>query len=63
MCTAFMKLLFPHVKSKSDITPEDFMEYCLEPAKEMRAAIRSQLNIIDPKEFPNPDVPDIQYKY
>jgi ATP-dependent Lon protease len=63
MCTAFMKLLFPHVKSKKDITPEDFIEYCLEPAKEMRAAIRSQLNIIDPKEFPNPNVPDIQYKY
>lgn len=63
MCTAFMKLLFPHVKSKKDITPEDFIKYCLEPAKEMRAAIRSQLNIIDPKEFPNPNVPDIQYKY
>lgn len=63
MCSAFLKLLFPHVKTKYDITPEDFVEYCLEPAKEMRAAIRSQLHIIDPKEFSNPEVPDIQYKY
>lgn len=64
LCTALLKLLFPNVKSKSDITPEDFQHYCLEPAKEMRAVIKKQLCIIDPVEFDVPGknaVPDVQY--
>jgi ATP-dependent Lon protease len=62
LCTAFLKLLFPHVKSKNDISPDDFEKYCLEPAKEMRESIRRQLNVVDPKEFPQIEVPDIQFK-
>lgn len=63
LCTAFLKLFFPHASTKDDITPEDFIKYCLDPAKEMRGAIRKQLNVIDPEEFVDPEVPDIQYRY
>ena len=66
LCTAFVKLIFPNAVSKEDIPPEDFIKYCLEPAKEMRGVIKKQLCIIDPKEFNVPgkkDIPDIQYRY
>lgn len=66
LCTAFVKLIFPQAKSKSDIKPEEFIKYCLEPAKEMRRTIKKQLCIIDPHEFNVPgkkDIPDIQYQY
>ena len=66
LCTAFMKLIFPNTTCKEDIAAEDFIKYCLNPAKEMREVIKKQLCIIDPKEFNVPgkkDIPDIQYKY
>jgi ATP-dependent Lon protease len=61
LCTGFVKLLFPHAKTTSDIPQDEFMKYCLEPAKSMRQIIRNQLHIIAPKEYVNPSVPDIQY--
>lgn len=66
LCTAFYKLFFPHITSKKDINAEEFIKYCLNPAKEMRRVIKKQLCIVDPKEFNVPgknDIPDIQYKY
>ena len=66
LCTAFLKLLFPHVTCKEDIDPDEFIKYCLTPAKEMRAIIKRQLCIIDPKEFDVPGkntMPDIQFNY
>lgn len=66
ICTGFVKLLFPHAETKSDIAPEDFIKYCLEPAKAMRTIIKKQLCIIAPREFDVPgkrEVPDVQYKY
>ncbi len=51
---------------KDDIPADEFIKYCLEPAKEMRGVIKRQLCIIDPKEFNVPgkkDIPDIQYNY
>ena len=66
LCTAFLKLLFPNVKRKGDISPDDFIRYCLDPAKEMRGIIKKQLVVVDPKEFDKPgkrELPDIQYKY
>lgn len=66
LCTAFVKLLYPNAKRKEDIKPEEFIEYCLNPAKEMRAVIKKQLCIIDPKEFDVPGkntIPDVQYKW
>jgi ATP-dependent Lon protease len=65
LCTAFMKLLFPHVQSREDITQEEFEHYCLRPAMEMRSVIKRQLCIIDPKEFNVPgkrSIPDISYR-
>lgn len=64
LCTAFMKLLFPHVQSREDISQEDFEHYCLQPAMEMRGVIKKQLCIIDPKEFDVPgkrNIPEITY--
>lgn len=66
LCTAFLKLLFPHVTCKEDIDPDEFIKYCLNPAKEMRAIIKRQLCVIDPKEFDVPGkntIPDIQFNY
>lgn len=66
LCTAFLKLIFPNVMSRKDVAAEDFIKYCLEPAKEMRSMIKKQLCVIDPKEFNVPgknNIPDIQYKY
>lgn len=65
LCTALLKLLFPHVQSKNDISREMFSKYCLEPAMEMRAVIKKQLCIIDPKEFNVPgkkDIPEVTCK-
>ena len=64
LCTAFMKLLFPHIQSAADMDKEDFIKYCLEPAMEMRSVIYRQLCIIDAKEYnvPSKRIPDIIYK-
>lgn len=62
LCTAFLKLLFPHVQSCEDISKEDFEHYCLRPALEMRGVIKKQLCIIDPKEFDVPgknEIPEV----
>ena len=66
LCTAFVKLLYPNAKHKGDIAAEEFIKYCLNPAKEMRATIKKQLCIIDPKEFNVPGkntIPDVQYRW
>ncbi len=66
ICTAFVKLYYPNAKCKEDIPADEFIKYCMEPAKEMRGIIKKQLCIVDPKEFNVPgkkDIPDIPYKY
>ena len=64
LCTALLKLLFPHVQSKDDISWEEFETYCLNPAIEMRSVIYRQLCIIDPKEYdvPSKRIPEITQK-
>lgn len=64
LCTALLKLLFPHVQSTADIDRDDFVRYCLEPAIEMRSVIYKQLCIIDPMEYdvPSKQIPEIQCK-
>ena len=64
LCTAFMKLLFPHVQSPEDISKEEFEKYCLQPAIEMRGVIYKQLCIIDHKEYnvPSKCIPEITCK-
>lgn len=50
ICTAYLKLLFPHVRKANDISARDFNRYCLRPAMEMRDIIRIQMGIMDEKE-------------
>lgn len=63
ICTAYLKLLFPHVRQASDISARDFNRYCLRPAMEMRSIIRIQMGIADEKEagktVPNFTVRDV----
>lgn len=47
MATAYMKLLFPNVRSSEDISYDDFLTYCFNPAFEKRSIIRRQLAIMD----------------
>lgn len=51
LTTAWLKLLFPHIKSADDISNVEFANWCLEPAVNMRAIIRKQLARIDPLEY------------
>lgn len=51
---AYCKLLFPHVKSLADLSPEDleafkklYKEYCLNPAIENRTYIYNQCKLVD----------------
>ena len=47
LATAYMKILFPHVRSIHDITREEFETYCFKPAFEKRKIVRTQLSIAD----------------
>lgn len=49
LCAGYLKLLFPHIKSSGDISPEDFYNYCFMPSYEKRAIIRKQLSLMDPE--------------
>lgn len=60
LTTAYLKLLFPQVKSPIDINKSDFENFCLKPALEKRGIIRKQINMID-SEFKE-DLPDIRVK-
>jgi len=60
LCTALMKLLFPHVSSKNDLNLEEFEKYCLDLALEMRGTIKAQLNMMD-KEY-SPYLPEVKIK-
>lgn len=54
IASAYLKLLFPHVRSISDVEPKLFRRYCLRPAIEMRRVIWRQLSILD-AEYKNED--------
>lgn len=47
IATAYLKLLFPHVRSPKDINVKEFQRYCLRPAKKMREIIVNQMGMID----------------
>ena len=51
LCTAYLKLLFPHVTKPDEIDKGEFKRYCLRPAVQMRTVIRQQLQMIDPLEY------------
>lgn len=45
--TAYLKLLFPNVRTVEDLDKEMFKEYCLGPAIKMRGIIKNQISLID----------------
>lgn len=51
VCTAYLKLFFPHAVRSEMVDRSEFQRYCLRPAVQMRTIIRKQLQILDPKEF------------
>lgn len=60
-CTAYLKLLFPHVTSVDDINIDEFREYCLNPAIQMRQNVLYQLRMLD-EEYENVEMPIIKIK-
>ncbi len=62
LCTAWLKLLFPHVRSAEQADREAFSRYCLQPSLEMRGIIKKQLGIIDPSEFYGKEMPQIRVR-
>lgn len=54
IATAYLKLLFPYVRSADDVDSRLFNQYCLIPAKKMRTIIWRQLSILD-SEYKNDD--------
>ena len=46
MCR-ILKLLFPHVHEKDDISKKEFETFCLKLAIEMRKIIKRQISLID----------------
>lgn len=45
--TAYLKLLFPHVKTAADVDRAEFIKYCVKPAIRMRWGILCQLRFLD----------------
>lgn len=60
-CTAFLKLLFPHITSVEEIDIAEFRKYCLDPALQMRYAVLCQLRFID-EEYADVKMPKIKVK-
>lgn len=56
IATAYLKLLFPHVRSESELDKQAFNDYCLVPAMRMRRIIKLQQGMID-TEYRGKDVP------
>ena len=59
LCSAFIKLLFPHWNSIDKVNKEEFKKYCLDPAIEMRTIIKKQLALMD-NEFASRPFPEFQ---
>ncbi len=47
IATAYLKLLFPNVRSVEEVNVQEFQQYCLRPAMKMRQIIFRQLGILD----------------
>jgi len=61
LCTGLLKIFFPCVKNANDIDLNEFQEYCLSPALQMRSIIKKQMGIFD-KEFRGKEIPEIRCK-
>lgn len=54
IATAYLKLLYPDIRTVEDVDLKSFNRYCLRPAIEMRKTIWRQLSILD-AEYKNDD--------
>lgn len=61
IATAYLKLLFPNVRTAADVDLKEFTKYCLMRAVEMRRIIKHQLGILD-KEFKGKEIPNFKVK-
>lgn len=61
IATAYLKLLYPNVRSAEEVDILEFKRYCLKPATKMRYIIKQQLGILD-KEFKGKDIPNFKIK-
>lgn len=62
LCTAYLKLFFPHWTRAEFINSGEFKQYCLRPAFQMRRIIRYQLSILDAKEYAGKPFAEITLK-
>jgi ATP-dependent Lon protease len=60
LCTAYSKLLFPHIRQVEDVDRDLFRDLCLKPAMDKRRIIKEQISLIDPEY--RPEVPKISIK-
>lgn len=60
--TGFLKLLFPCATNADEVPYDDFVQYCLQPAMRMRSIIKTQLDILDPKEYSKQEMPLLKLK-
>lgn len=60
LTTAYLKLLFPHIKSVRDIDLDEFRTFCFNEAYRKRGIIRKQIHMID-REFKE-SLPNIRLK-
>lgn len=59
--TAFLKLLFPCVRTPADISEKDFMRYCFRPAMKMRYTIRYQMGLMN-EQYRGKDLPALKIR-
>lgn len=59
IATAYLKLLFPHVREARDVDAREFEQYCLRPASKMRSIILYQMGLLD-NEYEGKDVPEVK---
>ena len=65
LCTAYLKLFFPHAGSELIRTPkfkQDFDRYCLTPAKTMQETVLKQMRFVNPGMFPDGNLGFSTYK-
>ncbi len=61
IATAYMKLLFPHIRTAADVNVREFDRYCLRRAHKMRDTIKIQLGVLD-IEYRGKDVPKLRLR-
>ena len=59
IATAYLKLLFPNVRSVADVDKNLFKKYCLDRACQMRSTIRNQLALLD-IEYAGKEIPKFE---